>query len=161
MNPEDVRFLFDFDRWATRLILEAVERDGGVDEATWSSTNMIDERGLGGILVHHLGASQRWRLGMSGSETLPSPEREPLPTTAGLRAAWDAEWRAVDPWLAAIDQAWLDQLEDGVTYGVALATSSTTGPSTAPRRRRSSPPSAGRRATSTCSTSRKRWRRSA
>jgi uncharacterized damage-inducible protein DinB len=121
VNPVDARFLFDFDRWATRLILEAVERDGGVDEATWSATNMIDERGLGGILVHHLGASQRWRLGMSGSATLPSPEREPLPTQAGLRAAWEAEWRAVDPWLAAIDQAWLDQIEDGVSYGIALA----------------------------------------
>ena len=62
MKIDDIRFLFAFDRWATTKILDAAV---GVDEATWSATNIVDERGLGGILVHHLGASQRWRLSAS------------------------------------------------------------------------------------------------
>ena len=121
MDVADIRFLFGFDRWATRLILDAVTRDGGVDEATWSATNMIDERGLGGILVHHLGASQRWRNGFQESGQSPRPEREPLPTPAGLVAAWEDEWQAWDAFLVSIDDAWLAQVENGAAYWQALA----------------------------------------
>jgi uncharacterized damage-inducible protein DinB len=114
----DVRYLFGFDRWSTARILDAAI---GIDEATWSAQNAIDERGLGGILVHHLGSSQRWRHGLSGSAAQPRPEREPLPTIDGLRAAWEREWEAYDTWLASIDQAWLDGLDDGVVRWRSLA----------------------------------------
>ena len=121
MDLADIRFLFAFDRWATLKILDALEGDGGVDEATWSATNAIDERGLGGILVHHLGASQRWRHGLAETGETPSPEREPLPTVAGLHAAWDAEWRALDALLAGVDDAWLGRTDEGVTFWQMLA----------------------------------------
>lgn len=121
MNLADIRYLFDFDRWATARILDALERDGPVDEATWSATNAIDERGLGGILVHHLGASQRWRHGLSETGEAPRPEKEPLPSPAGLRAAWQAEWPALDAWLGTLDDSWLASTDEGVPYWQMLA----------------------------------------
>jgi uncharacterized damage-inducible protein DinB len=121
MNLADIRYLLAFDRWATLKILDAVEADGGVDEATWSATNAIDERGLGGILVHHLGASQRWRNGLAETGETPRPEREPLPPATALRAAWDAEWAAVDAWIPTLDDAWLAREDEGVAFWQMLA----------------------------------------
>ena len=53
-----------------------------------------------GILVHHLGASQRWRIAFEtqGAGEGPEPELEPLPTIDELRERWEAEWSAVDAW---------------------------------------------------------------
>jgi uncharacterized damage-inducible protein DinB len=62
---DDVRELFAYDRWATERLLAALD---GIDDATWSAAQVIDERGLGGILVHMLGAYQRWRHGLSEDE---------------------------------------------------------------------------------------------
>jgi len=121
MNTADIRYLFAFDRWATARILEAAERDGGVDAGTWSATNAIDERGLGGILVHHLGATQRWRTGLAETGETPRPEREPLPSVAGLRAAWEAEWSALEGWLDTLDDAWLARTDEGVAFWQMLA----------------------------------------
>jgi hypothetical protein len=57
----DIRFLFAYDRWATRQVLTVLD---GLDSTRWSRPNDVGERGLGRILVHHLGASQRWRIGL-------------------------------------------------------------------------------------------------
>ncbi len=91
MHLSDVRFLFDHDRWATTKVPDAAV---GVDDAIWSAPNAIGERGLGGVLVHMLGAQQRWRHGLSGNSEKPRPQADPLPTVGGLRAAWTAEWPA-------------------------------------------------------------------
>ncbi len=121
MQLADVRYLIAFDHWATRRILDAVERDGGVDEATWSATNVIDERGLGGILVHQLGSTQRWRHGLAETGEKPRPERGPLPTPAALRAAWEVEWQVFDAWLGTLDDAWLLRTDEGVPFWQMLA----------------------------------------
>ena len=119
MQLDDIRFLFGFDRWATTRILDAA---AGVDDATWSATNIIDERGLGGILVHHLGASQRWRhflTGATGEE--PTPEDGPLPDLASLQVAWELEWAGYDGWIEAMQPSWLDESQEGVSLWQALA----------------------------------------
>ena len=36
---------------------------------------MVGERGLGAILLHHLGASQRWRHAFQDTGESPKPER--------------------------------------------------------------------------------------
>ncbi|HEY7130765.1 MAG TPA: hypothetical protein VH440_00870, partial [Candidatus Limnocylindrales bacterium] len=77
MTIDDLRDLFAYDRWATARLLAVLP---GIDETTWSARNVIDERGLGGIIVHHLGASQRWRHGLAEDGETPRPEREPLPS---------------------------------------------------------------------------------
>ena len=96
MTIDDIRDLFAYDRWATAKLLAALE---GIDQPTWSSVEVIDARGLGGILVHQLGAYQRWRHGLAEDGEMPSPEREPLPTPEQLVARWQAEWPAMDAWL--------------------------------------------------------------
>lgn len=118
MQLADIRFLFGFDRWATGRVLASAD---GVDEPTWSTPNAIGDRGLGGILVHQLGAHQRWRHGLSGSDESPRPELEPLPTPADLAAAWETEWTALDAWLDSMDDAAVNTFGDGIPYWQMLA----------------------------------------
>src|SRR3954465_7485285 len=99
MQVDEVRVLFAYDRWATRRVLDVL---AGLDPEVWERTNVVDERGLGGILVHHLGASQRWRHGFQETGEERSPELEPLPTIDELRQRWDSEWAAVDAWLPTL-----------------------------------------------------------
>ncbi len=118
MNLADIRYLFAYDRWATRRILSVVD---GMPEASWGATGIVGDRGLGAILVHHLGAHQRWRLGLSGSDLMPRPEREPLPTPAALAAAWAVEWDALDAWLDTLTDDWLAQRDDDIPFWQMLA----------------------------------------
>lgn len=106
MDLADVRFLFGFDRWATEKVL-TVARTVPVQE--WSESNRIDRRGLGGILVHALGAHERWRAGWEGRSMVVRRENEPLPSAGELIDLWVAEWRALD--------AYLDGITDEVVRG--------------------------------------------
>lgn len=85
MQADDIRYLFAYARWATRQVLAALD---GLDTSEWTRTDAVGERGLGGILVHHLGASQRWRVGLQsqGADEGPEPELESLPTIDEFRA---------------------------------------------------------------------------
>jgi uncharacterized damage-inducible protein DinB len=65
MQADQVRFLFAYDRWATKRVLNMLD---GLDSAVWERSNVVAERGLGGILVHQLGATQRWRTALLTSE---------------------------------------------------------------------------------------------
>jgi uncharacterized damage-inducible protein DinB len=82
MHADEIRYLYAYDRWATRRVLGVL---GGLDPTVWTRTHVVDERGLGAILVHHLGASQRWRHGFQQNGESPEPELEPLPTIDQLR----------------------------------------------------------------------------
>jgi uncharacterized damage-inducible protein DinB len=113
MQVDEIRWLFAYDRWATRRVLAVLD---GVDPAVWSQTNVIGERGLGGILVHHLGASMRWRIAFEteGEGEGPHPEHEPLPTVEGLRERWEAEWVSVDAWLPTLTDGFIGYTNEGV-----------------------------------------------
>ena len=111
MQADDVRFLFGYDRWATRRVLGVLD---GLEPAVWTRTDVVDERGLGGILVHQLGASQRWRHGFQDTGESPEPEREPLGTIDELRQAWGAEWAGVDAWLPTMTDAFVEYVHEGV-----------------------------------------------
>jgi len=72
--------------------------------------------GVGSILVHHLGASQRWRIGFEtqGTGEGPEPELEPLPTIDELRERWEGEWIAVDAWLPTLTDDFVAYAHEGV-----------------------------------------------
>lgn len=118
MRIDDVRFLFEYDRWATRRVLDAAAR---LPAADWGGGPRIDERTLGEILVHQLGASQRWRHGLADDGRTPRPEREPLPTVEELLSAWESEWTDFDVWLDTLDDAWLRREDEGVPFWQMLA----------------------------------------
>jgi len=113
MHADEIRILFAYDRWATRRVLTALD---ALDASVWARADAVGERGLGGVLVHHLGASQRWRIGLQsrGEEEGPEPEREPLPTIDELRERWEAEWTAVNAWLPTLTDDFVGYVFDGV-----------------------------------------------
>jgi len=118
MQIDDIRFLFAYDRWATRKVLEAA---GRLPERDWAAGGPVGERRLGEILVHALGAHQRWRHGLAEGPEQPRPERGPVPTVAALTATWEAEWAALDAWLATLADAWLVRTDEGIPFWEMLA----------------------------------------
>ncbi len=118
MRADDIRFLLAYDRWATERLLASLD---GITDATWSAADAVGDRGLGNILVHHLGASQRWRHGIQRDGIEPEPELEPLPSIDELRARWVAEWDAVDAWLPSLDDDYLAYVHEGVAIWQMLA----------------------------------------
>lgn len=113
MKADEIRFLYAYDRWATRRILDALD---GIDPELWTGTGVVGERGMGEILVHQLGAAMRWRIGFEtrGEGEEPRPEDEPLPTMDELRQRWEAEWRSVDAWLADLADEFIAYRFEGV-----------------------------------------------
>ena len=117
MEPADIRFLFAYDRWATEQVLAKID---DVAPDLWGAVGIVGDRGLGSILVHMLGAHQRWRLAFEGSTESASPEDEPLPPAAELVERWHAELDATDRFLTDITPGFLAHVEDGVTAAVML-----------------------------------------
>lgn len=113
MQADEIRWLFAYDRWATKRVLDVLD---DIDADLWGRTDAVGERGLGSIMVHHLGASQRWRIGLAsrGEEDGSYPERDPLPTADELRDRWSAEWKAVDEWLPTLTDGFVAYVFDGV-----------------------------------------------
>lgn len=118
MRPEEIRFLYDYDRWATERVLAALD---GVPDELWSASGEVGERGLGSILIHQLGAAQRWRNAIQQTGEEPEPEDEPLLSIDELRSRWTAEWAAVDAWLSTLRQGTLDYVHEGVGVWQMLA----------------------------------------
>jgi len=113
MRADEIRFLFGYDRWATRKVLDALD---GIDPVVWGLAGVVGERGLGSILVHHLGSSRRWRKLFDG-EPMDEGDRlelQPLLTVDELRAGWDDEWTAVDAWLPTLTDDDLAKLDEGI-----------------------------------------------
>jgi uncharacterized damage-inducible protein DinB len=111
MQADEIRFLFAYDRWATRRVLGVLD---DLDPAAWARPEVVGDRGLGGILVHQLGAAQRWRHAFQDTGESPDPEREPLPTIDELRQSWETEWAAVDAWLPTVTDGFVAHVHEGV-----------------------------------------------
>ena len=126
LTAEDVRGLFAYDRWATRQVLAQLDGIDEIDESLWGATGVVGERGLGSILVHMLGAHQRWRTGIEAEgeeddDEIPRPEREPLPSPATLVAWWEAEFVEMDGFLAGLTDGTLAYVHDGIAIWQMLA----------------------------------------
>ena len=118
MDLADIRFLFGYDRWATQRILAAVP---GIEDDVWSADDAVGERGLGTILVHMLGAHQRWRHAIARTGEAPQPEDDPLPMPDELAEAWAEEWSTTDEFLDQLDAETLAYRHKGVAIWQMLA----------------------------------------
>jgi uncharacterized damage-inducible protein DinB len=115
-----MRSMFAYDRWATRQVLAQLD---GIDSDLWGATGVVGDRGLGSILVHMLGAHQRWRIAITqeGDGERPEPENEPLPDAASLVARWEAEFSAMDGLLANLSDGMLAYVHEGIAIWQMLA----------------------------------------
>jgi uncharacterized damage-inducible protein DinB len=104
LRVADLRFLYDFDRWATRRLLDTAADAVDAPRAA-NGERAIGKRTLMPIVVHMLGAHERWR---SAWADQPSPgsgsreRREGTPSLAQLREDWEAEWRLTDALFARL-----------------------------------------------------------
>src|SRR4029453_276606 len=71
MQADEIRFLFAYDRWATRRVLAVLD---GLDPAVWARTDVVGERGVGAILVPHSPPPSGPR---AGGATPPRPPASP------------------------------------------------------------------------------------
>ena len=79
----------------------------GLPADVWGATGVVGDRGLGGILVHHLGAHMRWRLGLGGDDEAAARHARSAsrcPTPDALARRWADEWDALDAWLDTLDR---------------------------------------------------------
>src|SRR5687767_5242393 len=76
MQADEIRFMFAYDRWATRRVLSVLD---GLDPTVWTRTHIVGERGLGAILVHHLGACS------AGATDSRKPVSPPSPNASRCR----------------------------------------------------------------------------
>ncbi len=110
MDGAPIRFLFDYDEWATRRILAAAD---GLEGEAWAGAPEVGERTLADILTHQLGASLRWRHAwqeLPGDR--PRPERGPRLSPAELLAAWQAEWPQLQAWIGSLAPEDLERTTD-------------------------------------------------
>ena len=94
MQQTDIRYLFDFDRWATRRVLSVID---GLPEAVWGADRRDRRprpraRSSSTISVR----TSAGGTGCRAATSHPRPEREPLPSPAGLAEAWAHEWDDLD-----------------------------------------------------------------
>lgn len=118
MNRSDIEFLFGYDRWATKRVLATLD---GIPPELWGHAGAVGERGLGAILVHQLGAAQRWRHAIQRTGEEPEPEDEPLLSVEELRSRWAVEWVAVDAWVPTLDEDLLAYVHEGEAIWQMLA----------------------------------------
>ena len=109
VRTDDIRFLFSYDRWATERVLAALD---DVQDKIWSGSRS-SASATGTFVIHHLGATQRWRHAIQQDGEAPRPEDEPLLSIDELRRRWMAEWDAVDAWLPTLDDAFLAHVHEG------------------------------------------------
>ena len=114
MHADEIRFLFAYDRWATKKSAGCPRRPG-------PSGMESDARRRRAWLGRHprpppgrLATLARRVRDTGGDGEGPEPEREPLPTIEVLRERWEAEWAAVDAWLPTVTDDFVGHVHDGV-----------------------------------------------
>ena len=118
MQLSEVRTLFDYDAWATARILDQAERlTPGQYAAPWGP----GAQSVGQLLAHMLGAAHLWRVRLETGKTPARVAPGDFPTPAACRAGWEAERRALDAYLATLDDAALGRPARFERRGQALA----------------------------------------
>jgi len=118
MQIDDIRFLFAYDQWASRKVLNAA---GGLAEELWPAAEPIGARHLGEIWSAPSGRTSAGATGCPAAKSGRGRSTSRLPTVAALAAAWEAERAALDAWLSSVDDVWLATADEGIPMWQMLA----------------------------------------
>jgi uncharacterized damage-inducible protein DinB len=103
MNKVDLLTLFDYNYWATGLILETA---GKLSAEQFVAPSDVTYRNLRGTLVHALDVERSWRRRLRGEARqtwdVERPD-EDFPTVESLMKAWREDEAEMRTWLAGLD----------------------------------------------------------
>ena len=88
MNKQDVRVLYEYNRWANARILGAAAK---ISEAQFLAPTSFPHGSLRGTLVHTLFGEWIWRLRWQGAAPQVRWQPQDFPTFASLKTRWLAE----------------------------------------------------------------------
>ena len=111
MIKADVLTLFEYNYWATRLILRAAD---GLSQEQFVSPARVSFGSLRGTLVHVYGTEQLWRQRcQEGVSPVAMPAEADFPDLASLVRAWEQEERSMRGYLASLSD---DDVQRGIRY---------------------------------------------
>ncbi len=111
MIKSDVLTLFEYNYWATRLILRAAD---GLSQGQFLSPAQVSFGSLRGTLVHVFGTEQLWRQRcQEGVSPSALPAEVDFPDLASLSRAWEQEERTMRAYLASLSD---DDLGSTIRY---------------------------------------------
>ena len=85
MNKQDIQFLYRYNSWANKRILNAA---AAVDDELFSSPSSFPHGGLHGTLTHTLMAEWLWRRRWQGESPSIIIKPEDIPTFEALQSRW-------------------------------------------------------------------------
>ncbi len=111
VKKSDVLTLFEYNYWATRLILKAA---AGLSSQQFTAPARLSFGSLRGTLVHTYGTEHLWRLRCQERNSPSSLVTEAeFPDLASLRQAWEQEESAMRAYLATLSD---DDLQRSIHY---------------------------------------------
>lgn len=111
MKKSDVLTLFEYNYWASRLILKAA---AGLSIEQFVAPARLSFGSLRGTLVHTYGAEHLWRLRcQEGISPGVMPAEASFPDLATLMRAWEQEEYAMRAYLASLSD---DDLQHAIRY---------------------------------------------
>jgi uncharacterized damage-inducible protein DinB len=85
MNLQDIRYLYDYNRWANHLILDAVE---AISVEEQRRDRGVSHQSIHGTLVHLLFAEWVWLARWKGNSPSAPLRAEDFPDLAAIRSYW-------------------------------------------------------------------------
>jgi uncharacterized damage-inducible protein DinB len=99
MNTGDIRFLFDYNRWANARILDVC---AGVRAEEFLAPSPYPHSGLRGTLVHIHFAQWIWRQRWEGRSPTARIQPEEFPEFGSLKVRWQEEESALEVFLEGL-----------------------------------------------------------
>ena len=111
MNKQELLTLFDYNYWATDLILQAATK---VSTAEFVAPRSFSHGGLRGTLVHAMSAEWIWRTRFQ-EQVYPTAQlrEEDFPTLTDVRARWQQEEAAMRTYVAGLSD---EQINSPIFY---------------------------------------------
>lgn len=110
MVLQDIKTLFDFDKWATERILDVV---AALHEDQYTKNLASSHGGIRGTLVHTYGAEWVWLERWRGTSPTSLFKEENLPTFSMLKEKWSALRPQLDQLVQSLTE---EKLQSPLTY---------------------------------------------